>query len=597
MKCHLTNVCAYIVTGIFLKAVLIGESGRKEIQIETVVMHLNHCLAAINSATKTVVSESPFPRYWFGRQSGNQRERTVYARNCLGLFTTTKFVSKRYCSSTSLHSDSISAVGQTCSPVLGRTCVRNVWCTLLSTRGAWCPKADSMFCQRRYFYIQQGKTYVPWRLHNSVPDLQRFLSEIGTDPKEARFWLKQFLNVNQKIPFAVIEIDPTVFEVQVQLEHTASCVSFLQRNCLRPVLVYGDTSIQNKTHQELQSSLLAKGKALSDALRHQSLESCLLFAGSGVIETDLPSMSEEPEMLIVNEDLIQWNMERHVVPIIPAYGVTAHGQVRHIGLWDVTCAISRQLQPLKVMTINCCGGFQDEKGQVIANINLPFDFEAAKNKSWCTDSVLKTIQQVSLLLSLLPDRTSLVITSPDKMLQELFTHHGSGTFLKINEPILKYSSFDDIDSERLGSLLAMSFAKPLSKTYFQDVSNLVHTIFLSECYMAAAIILNFPDCDVPYLCKFAVSAQARGEGTSEIIWERMQQEFKQLFWRSRGNNPINPWYFKKCEGSWSNGNWTVFWYGVPEPQLSMDLINKALLVPESFITVHESDSQQTQTVK
>ena len=45
--------------------------------------------------------------------------------------------------------------------------------------------------------------------------------QIGTDPREGRFWLKEFLNVNQKKPFAVVEVDPDVFanSAQVMFSH------------------------------------------------------------------------------------------------------------------------------------------------------------------------------------------------------------------------------------------------------------------------------------------------------------------------------------------------------------------------------------------
>jgi acetylglutamate kinase len=66
----------------------------------------------------------------------------------------------------------------------------------------------------------------------------------------------------------------------------------------------------------------------------------------------------------VDADLIQWNMLKQVIPVIPAHGETAQGQVVSLDLWDVVSAVSKQQQPLKVIRIHCGGGFQDEHGQV-----------------------------------------------------------------------------------------------------------------------------------------------------------------------------------------------------------------------------------------
>ncbi|KAK7112830.1 N-acetylglutamate synthase, mitochondrial-like [Littorina saxatilis] len=441
------------------------------------------------------------------------------------------------------------------------------------------------------------KSHMPCKMRDSIPDLQRFLSEIGTDPKEARYWLKQFLNVNQKKPFAVVEVDPQIFEQSEQLEHLASSVSFLQRNALRPVLVIGETPNHplnpQRSLQELKAASTARSCMLSDALHEQGLESCILFPGSQVIDVDSDSKCNA-KVKQVNPDLIQWCMMRQAVPIIPSFGETSLGQTVPLTLWDVTSMVTKQLQPLKVIRVNCHGGFKDDKKQVIANISLPFDSQAAQDKAWCTNAVLTTISEVSSLLCQVPESTSVVITAADTVLQELFTHHGSGTFLKITEPILKHQSFEEVDVDRLKTLLSKSFKKSLSDTYFDDVRHQIHTIYLSERFTAAAVILCTADCDVPYLCKFAVSAQAQGEGVGDILWEAIRRDYKQLFWRSRENNPINPWYFKKSEGSWSNGKWTVFWYGIPEPVLSTALINKAISAPESFC-LPEASTRQPET--
>lgn len=102
-------------------------------------------------------------------------------------------------------------------------------------------------------------------------------------------------------------------------------------------------------------------------------------------------------------------------------------------------------------------------------------------------------------------------------------------------------------------------------------------------YSAAAIITREPlSSDTPYLDKFVVSSSKQGEGTSQILWECIRQDLGKLFWRSRATNRINPWYFKHCDGSFVNGSWIVFWFGLSDIRESYQLVEYAKRVPDSF---------------
>ncbi len=51
-------------------------------------------------------------------------------------------------------------------------------------------------------------------------DLKRFLEEVGTNPKEARYWLKQFQLISgslQTKPFAVVQVDQEIFQHSKQV--------------------------------------------------------------------------------------------------------------------------------------------------------------------------------------------------------------------------------------------------------------------------------------------------------------------------------------------------------------------------------------------
>ncbi|GFO47180.1 N-acetylglutamate synthase, mitochondrial-like [Plakobranchus ocellatus] len=166
------------------------------------------------------------------------------------------------------------------------------------------------------------------------------------------------------------------------------------------------------------------------------------------------------------------------------------------------------------------------------------------------------MNQINHLLTELPTESSVVITSADTMLRELFSHRGSGTFFRCTEAVHLYTSFAGIDLDRLRALL--------------------------HRYSGVAIILKGQKTDVNYLCKFAVTDKAQGQGIGELLWDTVRQAEPSLFWRSKNSNPINTWYFKKCEGSWNNPTWNIFWYGVQDPTLSSVIISEALSRPDTF---------------
>ncbi|XP_046562538.1 N-acetylglutamate synthase, mitochondrial-like [Haliotis rubra] len=421
----------------------------------------------------------------------------------------------------------------------------------------------------------------------NMPDLKSFLSEVGTDPREARYWLKQFTTSEPKKPFAVVQVDPEIFQDQKQLEHLTSCLSFLQRNSMRPVLVCGNHIASGHRFpleelQRLKTQAVIYSTVLTSMLEANRVHCRPLFMGSHVIQAERANGANYCGTLCnINTEIIEWCLQTKHIPIILSFGETASGQLVALDLWSVTEGLAKALQPLKVIKVNACGGFVDEVGSVVANIHLPVDLETSGDKPWCTPVIRSSIERVYKLLCDMPRDSSVVITAVDKMLKELFTHRGSGTFFKITEPIHSYSTLEGIDIERLTELFTISFRKPLTVDYFKSIEEQLHAVYLSESYNAAAVILK-DDMEVPYLCKFVVSVKAQGEGTGEMLWETLKRDHKQLYWRSKGDNPINSWYFRQSEGSWSNRDWTVFWYGIHQPSLSSKLIDSAISKVQSF---------------
>ncbi|GFR95140.1 N-acetylglutamate synthase, mitochondrial-like [Elysia marginata] len=260
-------------------------------------------------------------------------------------------------------------------------------------------------------------------------------------------------------------------------------------------------------------------------LEQQGVFTRVLYPGCGVImgDSEKAGMPEfAAEQLKLDPHILQSDFHTGHLPILLSYGETAAGQMFAVDTWTLTSRVAQLLQPIKVMLVNTQGGFLDEQGKVIANINLPSDLNTVEQKPWNTPDKVEMMEKVNNLLADLPTESSVVITSADTMLRELFSHRGSGTFFRCTEAVHKYESLEGIDLDRLRVLLHRSFKRPLGDSYFDDIVPHIHAIYLSETY------------------------------------------------------------FKKCEGSWHNPLWTVFWYGVQDPSLSSVLINEALTRANSF---------------
>ncbi|KAK2170628.1 hypothetical protein NP493_1140g00004 [Ridgeia piscesae] len=241
------------------------------------------------------------------------------------------------------------------------------------------------------------------------------------------------------------------------------------------------------TPEELQvarSQMAQDNMMLVSLLESHGAHARPLFVGSGVLQGELDSWNApEGSQSQINTDPIKWAMRSGHIPVLQSIGESPRGQLINLDISQVTAAVSRGLQPRKVIFVNTSGGIQDEKAEVIANINLPVTLDSAFDKPWCTPEIKQRIHYIAFLVNLLPSRSSVVITSATKLLTELFTHHGSGTFFKNMETIRVHHSLKQVDLKRLRDLIGRSFGKALQNDYFDGLEHKLHTLYLSEGYV------------------------------------------------------------------------------------------------------------------
>ena len=185
----------------------------------------------------------------------------------------------------------------------------------------------------------------------------------------------------------------------------------------------------------------------------------------------------------------------------------------------------------------------------------------------------------NLVVELLNDpvnQSVYIIASPLNLLRELFTTRGSGTLVRRGAPLLIVDNLAGLDQSRLAMSISESFGKTLNVDVFDRP---IQSAIIERDYRGGAIMTDNEG--LPYLSKFWVSREARGEGIARDIWEAAIINHPEIFWRSRENNSFNDWYMKMCHGMQMVSGWRVFWRG-----LNTDDIPKAVRLatqaPEDF---------------
>ncbi len=262
----------------------------------------------------------------------------------------------------------------------------------------------------------------------------------------------------------------------------------------------------------------------------------------------------------VNLASIEASMHAGSIPVIASLGETAGGQILNINADFAANELVVALQPYKIVFLTGTGGLLDDWGNVIDSINLATEYEHLMTQPWLNGGMRVKVEQIKDLLDKLPLTSSVSITKPEELAKELFTHKGSGTYVRRGEKVLRVTSWDQLDRKRLHSLIESGFGRVLAPDYFEKTKLL--RAYVSENYRAAVILLDAGR--HIYLDKFAVLDDAQGEGLGRAVWQVMREETPQLFWRSRHNNLVNYFYYAESDGCYKLADFKAFWYGIHE---------------------------------
>ncbi len=399
------------------------------------------------------------------------------------------------------------------------------------------------------------------------------------NPKEIQKYLDRFTAAGQS-HFAVIKVGGAVLEKD--LDNLCSSLAFLERIGLFPIVVHGagpqlsanleanDISTEFIEGQRVTSAPILKNAKQTFVTQNMTLANRLQAMGvktasitTGVFEarpvanTDLGYVGE---VTGVNVEPIKLAIQSGTIPILSPLADSETGQTLNINADVATNQLAITIKPYKIIFLTETGGILNKHDKIISTINLATDYEGLMGKDWLHGGMKLKLQQVNDILQQLPDSASVSITRPLHLSKELFTHKGSGTLIRKGEQMLSYDSAADIDQDRVRELIERSFNKALVTDYFSRLD--ASQIYITKCYRACAIVRTIDG--IPYLDKFVVANEAKGEGLGKTLWNHIKREHKSLFWRCRPENQINGFYFAHAAGCYKTKDWNFFWYGIDD---------------------------------
>lgn len=423
----------------------------------------------------------------------------------------------------------------------------------------------------------------------------RLLSNIAS-AREIQQYLDRFSALDSH--FAVVKVGGAI--LREELDTLASSLSFLPRVGLVPIVIHGagpqlDTALEEAGIESIRRDGMRitttdvlrvartvfqqENLSLVEALQARDTGATSVI--SGVFQADYLDRDRfglVGDIKSVHLDPVRASVRGNCIPVIASLGETGHGQILNINADVAANHLVREIEPFKIIFVTGTGGLLDEDGQVISTINLATDYQRLMDAPWVHSGMQLKLKQIKDLLDDLPLSSSVSIIRPGDMARELFTHRGSGTLVRRGEQIQVMADWAETDTARLRTLLEIGFGRALDPDYFDKTT--LDSAYVSDSYRAAAIITHGGP--VAQLDKYAVAEDARGEGLGRALWQRMEADHKQLFWRARPDNPINEFYLGESDGRVRTGEWNVYWYGIDDFGLIGRCVDEAVSRPPTI---------------
>jgi len=422
----------------------------------------------------------------------------------------------------------------------------------------------------------------------------KLLGAIGSE-KEIKKYIEKYSSPEQR--FAIIKVGGSV--IQNDLDNLVTSLVFLDQVGLKPVILHGAGPMLSAELDLLgiKFSFIDGQRVTSSEVRdvaqnifkqtNQKIVEALELLGanalgltSNIFECKMgkPELGLVGEITQVNLDPINQALGSSAIPVIAPIG-EGENEILNINADIASVELVKAMNPDKVIFLSETGGIFNQSNKLIETINLVLEYEDLMQQDWLHSGMKLKLEQVKALLDHLPKTSSVSITQPINLPKELFTDSGSGTLVKHGYKVDQFKLPDRQIQSEFKLIVESSFDGQLVDDFFDKSGDL--QIFMTACKRATIAISN--EFKIPYMDKFGVIPNAKGEGLGAGIWHEMRKTYPEVFWRSRASNPINKFYSSICEGCQKNSDWHVFWIGISDYALLKDCIEYALNKPKSVI--------------
>jgi acetylglutamate kinase len=427
--------------------------------------------------------------------------------------------------------------------------------------------------------------------------VNQVLSQLGAS-REARYYLKQY-SKDAELQFAVIKVGGAVIEDQ--LEALAGSLAFLRNLGLMPIILHGagpqlDVALKEAAIETVKKNglrvttpevmeiarpvIYRANRHLVRALDEQGVRAQGIQHGVFVCDyLDREELGLVGDIRDVDLEAIRDAVQHGILPVVACLGESSTGQVMNINADIAARELIWKVKPHKIIFLTDTGGLLDESGRIISAISLRSDYGYLASQEWVHSGMRLKLDQIRQLLSELPESASVSITSVENLARELFTHRGAGTLIRLGEEIVERKEFLPGFQEEAAALLEQSFNRKLKPGYFDNLP--LECILSSQSTGAMAVVLKGVD-GIPYLDKFAVTPEAQGAGLGAAVWQALIQRCPKLYWRSRADNPITPWYFDQATASFRQDKWVAFSVGIDDFEQLRRCKEDSLARPESW---------------
>ncbi|KAI8370978.1 hypothetical protein BD560DRAFT_329457 [Blakeslea trispora] len=333
----------------------------------------------------------------------------------------------------------------------------------------------------------------------------------------------------------------------------------------------------------------------------------------------------------VNFDFILSALNNNQIPIVVPILTGYDGQLSPIQASEAVVALTQRLVkqaidpklvPSKIVVINKEGGIPNHAlpGTAHSLVNIQEEYDDIE-KAFSENTELRqshpnAIQDLSMVrdcLSHLPITSSAIIVPTSSLPSALITNlvtdkplyssslpvthptrvnQKKTTVLRYGIRINTYNNLDDLDLDRLTSLLEASFHRKVNTdAFYKRLDQVLAGAIIAGDYEGAVIMTaeRAEPHSIPsyaYLDKFAIAPSSQGIGLTDILWKRMCDAYPELLWRSRKDNGVNKWYFERSNGylRLKDSNWVLFWHGKEGYKHTHDYTKIAESIPPSFLS-------------